>query len=194
MNDNLFSGRLVRLSAFDLEIYPKTLSRWMRDSETWRLQDSYPPHPITSRQIKEGKEKYLDKQRLDEIPFAIHTLADDRLIGDIGLGGIRWNHGDAFVGIGIGERELWGKGFGSDAMWVLLRYAFMELNLHRVSLTVFEYNPRAIRSYEKCGFQVEGRNRKLLNRAGRRWDEIYMGILREEWQQRNPPVASGPPN
>jgi len=58
----------------------------------------------------------------------------------------------------------------------------MELNLHRVSLDVFEYNPRAIRSYEKVGFKHEGRVRQALNRDGRRWDILYMGILREEWE------------
>jgi RimJ/RimL family protein N-acetyltransferase len=66
-------------------------------------------------------------------------------------------------------------------MNVLLRFAFHEINLRRVTLTVFEYNPRAIRSYEKAGFYHEGRVRCLLNREGRRWDLLYMGILREEW-------------
>ena len=59
---------------------------------------------------------------------------------------------------------------------------FNELNLHRVSLDVFEYNPRAIRSYEKVGFVFEGRTRKFLNREGQRWDMIFMGILRSEWE------------
>jgi RimJ/RimL family protein N-acetyltransferase len=68
-------------------------------------------------------------------------------------------------------------------MRIILRYAFTELNLHRVSLDTFEYNPRAIRSYEKAGFKIEGRVRQLLNREGRRWDVIYMGILREEWEK-----------
>jgi RimJ/RimL family protein N-acetyltransferase len=115
--------------------------------------------------------------------FAIHTLADDRLIGAIELSVTQWVHGDAYVGIGIGERDDWGKGYGTDAMRVMLRYAFREMNLHRVSLTVFEYNPRAIRSYEKAGFVVEGRLRGWLNREGRRWDMIHMGILREEWEK-----------
>jgi len=52
-----------------------------------------------------------------------------------------------------------------------------------VSLDVFEYNPRAIRSYEKAGFVVEGRQRQVLNRDGRRWDDVYMGILRQEWER-----------
>jgi RimJ/RimL family protein N-acetyltransferase len=89
----------------------------------------------------------------------------------------------AFVGIGIGERAYWGKGYGTDAMKVALRFAFTEINLERVTLNVFEYNPRAIRSYEKAGFKHEGRMRGALLKDGRRWDMIYMGILREEWLQ-----------
>ena len=67
-------------------------------------------------------------------------------------------------------------------MRVILRFAFTELNLHRVSLTVFDYNQRAIRSYEKAGFRMEGRQRGFLKREGQRWDLIYMGILRSEWE------------
>jgi RimJ/RimL family protein N-acetyltransferase len=66
-------------------------------------------------------------------------------------------------------------------MIVILRYAFQELNLRRVALDTFEYNPRAIRSYEKAGFVHEGRARGYLYREGQRWDLIFMGILREEW-------------
>ncbi len=69
-------------------------------------------------------------------------------------------------------------------MGIILRYAFTELNLWRVSLDVFEYNPRAVRSYEKVGFIHEGCVRQYLNRAGRRWDLIFMGITREEWLQK----------
>jgi len=66
---------------------------------------------------------------------------------------------------------------------VVLRYGFNELNLRRVTLTVFEYNPRAIRSYEKAGFQHEGRVRQALLRDGKRWDMFYMGILRDDWKK-----------
>jgi RimJ/RimL family protein N-acetyltransferase len=68
---------------------------------------------------------------------------------------------------------------------VLLRFAFTEVNLRRVTLSVFEYNPRAIRSYEKAGFRHEGRLRKVLNKEGKRWDILLMGILREDWLERN---------
>ncbi len=85
------------------------------------------------------------------------------------------------MAIALGERKFWGNGYGTDAMRVMLRYAFNELNLSRVGLIVFEYNPRAIRSYEKVGFIPEGRVRGAMLRDGKRWDFLYMGILREEW-------------
>ncbi len=107
----------------------------------------------------------------------------ESLIGEIDLSGINWASGESIVGIGIGDRNDWGKGYGTDAMRVILRFAFEELNLHRVFLNTFEYNPRALRAYEKCGFKHEGRVRGMLNRDGKRWDVIYMGILREEWEK-----------
>jgi RimJ/RimL family protein N-acetyltransferase len=179
MDKNSFHGELVRLAALDPEEEAAVVSRHSRDSEYFRLMDSGPCRPFT----KEGTKKWIEKQLENdhEIAFAIRTLADDRLIGDVGLGGLYWNHGDTFIGIGVGEREFWGKGYGSDAMKLALRYAFTELNLRRVTLNVFEYNPRAIRCYEKLGFQHEGRVRKYMNREGRRWDLIYMGIMKEAW-------------
>jgi RimJ/RimL family protein N-acetyltransferase len=115
--------------------------------------------------------------------FNIQAKADARLIGFIALFNINWNHGEAWVAIGIGEREYRGKGYGTDAMRLMLNYAFTELNLNRVTLVVFSYNPRAMRSYEKAGFVLEGRHRHCLHRDGQWWDEVFMGILREEWQR-----------
>jgi len=181
MDANIFRGSLIRLTAEDPQNLSQAYARWLRDSECMRLQDSYPARPLSERQLKEWMERDLEKDDPSQLPFSVRTLADDRLIGDIGLMDIRWSHGDAFVGIAIDERELWGKGYGTDAMRVMLRYSFIELNLHRISLNVFGYNPRAIRSYEKCGFVKEGTVRKALHREGQYWDVIYMGILREEW-------------
>ena len=140
-----------------------------------------PARMFSVKKIEEWITKELEDENSSPFVFMIRTLQDDRLIGELGLDGLQWNHGDAYVGISLGERQDWGKGFGTDAMRVLLRYAFTELNLQRVSLNVFEYNPRAVYSYQKAGFTYEGRQRKFLNRAGRRWDLIFMSILRDEW-------------
>jgi len=180
----LFQGELVRLAAPNPSADAEVLARWMHDSEYMRLLDLAPARLWSATHLKAEIEKSWEKDAPDEFFFLIRALADDRLIGLIELDGIRWAHGDCWVGIGLGEREYWGKGYGTDAMRVILRYAFAELNLHRVSLSVFEYNSRAVRSYEKAGFAVEGRVRQFLQRDGRRWDMILMGILREEWESR----------
>ena len=183
MNNDLFQGKLVRLAAQEIQPMAEAYSKWSCDSEYWRLLDSGLVRPFSVKNTKEWIEKNQEKERPDQFSFAIRNLEDDRLIGDIGLDGIQWTHKDAFVGIGLGEREFWGKGYGTDAMRILLHYAFRELNLHRVSLDVFEYNPRAMRSYEKAGFKYEGKMRGMLHREGKRWDMVFMGILREEWER-----------
>jgi len=184
MKQDLLSGEVVRLVAPNPETDAEYLARWARDSEYLRLLDFDPARQWSIKKHKEWLEKDLvETEKSDNFFFMVRTLADDRLIGLVGLDGILWNHGTAWVGIGIGEREYWGKGYGTDAMQTILRYGFDELNLHRVSLSVFEYNQRAIRSYEKAGFVIEGRIRQCLRRDGRRWDLIFMGILREEWER-----------
>jgi RimJ/RimL family protein N-acetyltransferase len=183
MVGDLFCGELVRLVAQDAEKMGKTFSRWRRDAEFVRLLDDEPAQLWSAKAITEWIEKDQEKEGQRGIEFQINTLEDDRAIGFIGLFVPVWQHGDAWVGIGIGEREYWGKGYGTDAMRLVLRYGFQELNLHRVTLGVFSYNPRAIRSYEKAGFTVEGRERSILQRDGSRADIIIMGILRQEWEQ-----------
>jgi len=180
--DDLFMGKLVRLAGIDPDEISKSFAQWNRDSEYMRLLDSDPPRLHSSKAIKEWIEKDLEK-RTDMCWFAIRTLEDDRLLGDITLSVINWGSREAFAGIGIGAREFWDKGYGTDAMQLLLRYGFTELNLRRISLTVFEFNQRAMRSYEKAGFRLEGRQRQFMRREGRRWDILYMGILREEWME-----------
>jgi RimJ/RimL family protein N-acetyltransferase len=180
--EDLFKGKLVRLAGIEPEEASKTFAQWNRDSEYMRLLDSDPPRLHSSKAIKEWLEKDLEK-RNDMYWFAVRALEDDRLLGDITLSVINWGSREAFAGIAIGAREFWGKGYGTEAMGLILRYGFIELNLRRISLSVFEFNQRALRSYEKAGFHLEGRLRGSLQREGRRWDELCMGILREEWME-----------
>lgn len=187
---DIFIGKLVRLSAFDPEEMSKAFTRWYLNSEYFRLLNSSPHRMKSAKSTIKWMEEEVSEMSLESYYFSIRTLEDSKLIGEIGLDVVNWPGRDAFVGLGIGETEYWNKGYGTDVMNVLLRFAFTEINLRRVSLGVFEYNPRAIRSYEKVGFRHEGRLRRLLNREGRRWDNLFMGILREEWLELNAPVAA----
>ncbi len=182
--DDIFQGEYIRLAGDDPMTIAEAFQRWNRDSEYVRLLDDEPPKLRAVKTFKEWLEKELLSTDNGRFLFTIRTLDDDRLIGFTGLFDVRWNHGDAWLGIGLGERDTWGKGFGSDALHVILRYAFHELGLERVTLTVFEYNPRAIRAYEKVGFKHEGRLRKVIHRDGQRSDLLVMGILHKEWIER----------
>jgi RimJ/RimL family protein N-acetyltransferase len=185
---DIFTGKLVRLSAFDPEEMSKVFPRWNQNSEYFRLLNSSSRQMWSSKAASKWLEEEVGEMSLEGYYFSIRTLVEDKLIGELELDVVNWPGRDAFVGLGIGETEYWSKGYGTDAMNVLLRFAFTEINLRRVSLGVFEYNPRAIRSYEKAGFRHEGRLRRLLHREGRRWDNLFMGILREEWLELNVPV------
>lgn len=178
---DLLRGELIHLTAENPEVMAVNFSRWSQDTGWVRLLDSDPPRMYSEKKWKEWLEKDLEKAVPDEIFFAIHDLQDNAVIGFVGLFNLYKLHGDALVAIALGERKYWGNGYGTDAMRVLQRYAFMELNLRRVGLIVFGYNPRAIRSYKKAGFISEGKVRGAMLRDGKRWDFLYMGILRDEW-------------
>jgi RimJ/RimL family protein N-acetyltransferase len=114
--------------------------------------------------------------------FAIRPLDADDLLGYVELDGILWAHQIGWLGIGIGEPGNWGRGYGYEALRLALDFAFHELNLYRVQLTVFEYNERAIALYEKLGFRREGVFREFVHRDGRRYDMLLYGLLRREWE------------
>jgi RimJ/RimL family protein N-acetyltransferase len=180
MNSNLFEGDRVRLFMAETKDAAEAEARWLGDSEFMRLLDSEPPRLRTAQALQ--TEWASDTPTDDElVVFNLQAKADGRLIGFIALDNIHWNHSEARAVIGIGEREYRGKGYGPDAMRVLLRYAFTELNLHRVGLEVFGYNTRAIRAYEKVGFIHEGRQRRALHRDGEWADILFMGILKKEF-------------
>lgn len=178
-----FAGREIELTAEDPKVMAKALTNWSRDSEYFRLLDSEPPRLLSAKKIEGWFEEDLKKDDPAGFFFAIKLKETAQVIGFMGLFEFSWNNGDALVAIGIGERAHWGKGYGTQAMRILLHYAFDELNLRRVTLIVFDYNGRAKRSYEKAGFVVEGRMRGMMLREGKRWDMLFMGVLKDEWQR-----------
>lgn len=181
MNGQLLVGELVRLCAFNSAADVETVLRWDQDTEYLRLLITDPVEPPTTKATRErmerpGKDAFLT--------FAVRTLADDRLIGHTSLMHINHANGNAWVGIGMGDPDYRGRGYGTDTMRVVLRYAFQELNLHRVSLDAVAENLRAVRSYEKSGFVLEGRTRGTEYRDRVRGDLVTMGILRSEWEKK----------
>ena len=131
------------------------------------------------------------------LTFAIHVRASDRLIGTCAFSQLDGDNGSALFHITIGEKDCWGQGYGGEATELMLEHAFERLGLHRVGLSVFEFNERALRSYRRVGFVVEGRAREAILRDGRWWDEIQMSILETEWRgcrraRRARAVGAGP--
>jgi RimJ/RimL family protein N-acetyltransferase len=182
---DLFRGELVRLTAEEPDFAAKAGVRWQRDSEFVRLADNNPILFTSEKKMKEWNEKRIEKGLQPErYGFDVRTLDGDKLIGFFGLY-VELTHSEAWVGIGIGERDYWSKGYGTDAMKLCLRYAFMELGLQRVALGLHGYNIRALHSYEKAGFTLEGRTRQDVLREGKRTDTLWMGILRDEWMVHN---------
>ncbi|HYC07291.1 MAG TPA: GNAT family protein [Candidatus Binatia bacterium] len=118
----------------------------------------------------------------DSLALAVHIRESGRLIGSCAFSQLDGDNGTALYHITIGEKDCWGHGYGTEATRLMLGHAFDNLGLHRVGLTVFAFNERAIRSYRKVGFIVEGRSRESILRDGRYWDEVSMSILDHEWQ------------
>jgi RimJ/RimL family protein N-acetyltransferase len=96
-----------------------------------------------------------------------------------------WAHSDAWNGIIVGDRQYRGKSYGTDAMHLIVRYGFFELNLGRIWLGLHAYNERALKSYQKVGFKLEGRTRGDGLRDGVHYDSLWMGILRDDRMVKN---------
>ncbi|KKL69973.1 hypothetical protein LCGC14_2109560 [marine sediment metagenome] len=128
------------------------------------------------------------KNRQDTIYFSIVISKEDTTeipIGNCGIHNINWKNRVGETGIVIGENLYQNKGFGTEAMELLLEYGFATVNLNRIELNVYDYNSRAIKLYKKLGFTEEGRRRQFIWIKGSYHDAIMMGMLAEEWRDRN---------
>ena len=184
IHTQLFENQDIRFGPIDHEKDPEIESRWTHDSEFMRLMEVSPARPMSAAMIRKQYEK-LEKQIEENknlYHFMIRAKADDRLIGKATVQWIEWANGNGFLRLGIGSAEDRGKGYGTQALSMLLRFAFAELNLFRVSAIVAEYNTGAVALLEKFGFVQEVCRRQSLERDGRRWDLYVFGLLNNEWQ------------
>lgn len=179
----LFEDADIRFGPMDYEKDPEIESKWTHDAGFMRLYDIAPVRPLSAAMVRKQYEK-LEKQAEEDknmYCFAIRAKEDDRLIGNAMVHRIEWSNGNGWVRLGIGAEEYRRKGYGTQAMRMLLRFAFAELNLFRVTAAVQEYNEGAIALLKKFGFAEEVRRRKALERDGRRWDIVLFGLLNDEW-------------
>lgn len=177
----IFTGSQVRLAAprpEDQEVF----AQWTSDDDYMRLLDDDPVRPLSVPTFA----SFGDATKPDDYYFHLRTIEDDHLIGFVVLFNLKWRNQTAELAIGIGSKAYRGKGYGRDSLVLILNYAFSELCLRRVSLTVLEYNTRAIRAYERVGFQREGAHRQAVCREGQSFDLLLYGILRDEWKSALP--------
>jgi RimJ/RimL family protein N-acetyltransferase len=167
-------GDLVALGPAHKALLP-LLWKWESDLELSALTGD-PSRPMTPESIEKLYERYVDAGQ-ESTPFVIYERTTMRPIGTVGLLSINHLHRTAEMGIGIGERDYWGKGYGTEATRLLLDYAFNVLALHNVVLRVFSYNERAIRSYLKVGFREIGRRRQAQRIGDRAYDVVFMDCL-----------------
>ncbi|EOD00457.1 GNAT family N-acetyltransferase [Caldisalinibacter kiritimatiensis] len=168
-------GRKCYLSPIDVEDYEK-YTEWVNDMEIG-VGMIFSASLITETKEKEILERLADS----EYNFAIIDKENDKLIGNIGFPKLDKINRVAELGIFIGDKEYWGKGYGVEAIKLLLDFGFSILNLHNIYLKVFEYNKPARRCYKKVGFKEVGRLREAKQIAGKRYDEISMDILATEY-------------
>ena len=180
----LFDGQDIRLGPIDYEKDPEVESKWTHDASFMRLYEIEPARPMSVAIVKKQYER-LEKQieeRKNLYHFMIRAKTDDRLIGKAMIQRIEWTNGNCGLRLGIGSAEDRRKGYGTQTLKMLLRFAFAELNLFRVTTFIPEYNEGALALVNKFGFVEEVRRRQALERDGRRWDLLIFGLLKDEWQ------------
>jgi UDP-4-amino-4,6-dideoxy-N-acetyl-beta-L-altrosamine N-acetyltransferase len=168
----LITGENVYLRALERTDFQKILD-WINNPELKYLTGTL--YPITDAE----HEKWFQMKLVEKTnkSFGIVDRLSDEIIGVIGFNNTDFINRNAEIYIYIGDKSYWGKGLGTDSVKTLVNFAFGELNLHRISLVVFSYNTRAIRSYEKAGFVTEGILKESIFKAGKYHDKVLMAIL-----------------
>ena len=185
MKDQLFTRDLVCLAPLDAENDALVEAVWRHDAAFVRAFGDTYVRPLSAAEIRkeyEAIEKAADESHGD-FYFAVRTCEDDRFVGFARLERVDWAHGAAQIRIGIGAPADRSQGYGSQVLAMLLVYAFDELNLHRLTVQVPEYNADALRFFQRAGFSEEVRRRKALARDSRRWDLIHLGLLHNDWER-----------
>jgi len=177
----MLKGENVILAPLKKE-YIDLFLKWFNDPEITQYLLRY--QPLT----REIEEEWFDnlKNRQNFIIFSILTPEEGgktKLIGNCSID-VDWKNRVGLCGIMIGEKEYHGKGYGTEAMSLLVDYGFLTLNLNRIELEAYGFNIRALKSYFKGGFIEEGRKRQAIYVNGKYHDCIILGMLRSDWENK----------
>jgi len=172
-------GEKVALGPLRRDLIPLWV-KWLNDFEVTMMLGIVGPRPMTV----EAEEAWYERTTKDErqVHFVIYELPTMRPIGTTGLHNVDYKDQVAEFGIFIGDKEAWGKGYGTETTRLVLEYGFSALGLHNIVLRVFSYNQRAIRAYTRAGFKLIGRRREAHRIGNRAYDEILMDCLSTEFQ------------
>jgi len=178
----MIAGKKTRLRALEKSDLP-AVWRWVNNEEVMWFWGE----PCNAQSLAEIEQWFA---RLQEAAGYSSKQFIIEMKGGTPIGRIFYEHLDAKhrrteVGMQIGEKGYWGRGYGADAMLTFLDYLFNELALHRVYLRLQNYNARALKCYEKCGFTQEGILRHNTFTRGEYYDDLMMGILHDEFNQRH---------
>ncbi len=175
----MIEGRIINLRAQEPSD-AENMHRWVNDREVTATLGSRYLWSMAA-EVEFLRDRTSKRPAFEDHSFAIETK-DGRHIGSIGLHCITPEDRNGELGIMIGEKDCWSSGYGTDAITTLLRFAFDELNLHRVDLHAHADNARGIACYRKCGFIEEVRQRAFCFRRGIWLDGLEMGVLRHEFE------------
>lgn len=163
------------------------LWRWENDSELTYYLNADRHRTMSMEEVRRRYQQIRSDPSMEL--FIIETLEGER-IGMIGYDNLSLERRSCRVYIGIGEKQYWNRGYGTDAMRTLLHHQFSELGLERVYLSVYDYNERAIASYRKCGYRVDGVRRNIALVDGQWCDSIEMSVTADEFYQHHARLSS----
>ncbi|RBP63390.1 RimJ/RimL family protein N-acetyltransferase [Brevibacterium sanguinis] len=176
--ENLFTGRYVRLRALREEDLPY-LEQWWFDPSIVVLQNTT-VLPWPEGGVSEQFQQWSANRDTSSVGFSIELTETEEFVGHVTLFGRNPINQSATLAIIVGP-EFHGRGYGSDAVRLAVRYGFLQLGLNRIELQTWAFNARGIASYKKAGFVEEGRRREAVFFNGRRHDEVIMAILKDDW-------------
>ncbi|WP_125152965.1 GNAT family N-acetyltransferase [Clostridium rectalis] len=178
--NNLLSSDILKITAFreeDVDV----VTKWYEDYKFLRFFDYNPAAPLHKEKVRQWLLQEINNE--NNFFFVIRDKNEEEMIGYIEIEEINWSNGVGTIAMGIGNNLNRGKGYGKEALSLVMEFAFMELNLHRLQLITISYNTIAIKLYESLGFKKEGVLREAVKRDGFRYDIYQYGILLNEWNK-----------